>query len=122
MHKGTYDQNGEYTGFYVEGIHGDIPVPNIELNEEEWQQALSKDYKVIDGVHIYSPYVQNQEEILESIRMSRNKLLLESDWTQLIDSPLIEEKKMEWRNYRQILRDITSNNDLANIIWPTKPE
>jgi len=34
----------------------------------------------------------------------RNKLLQESDWTQLTDSPA---DKAEWAVYRQALRDIT---------------
>jgi hypothetical protein len=57
----------------------------------------------------------------ENIRVQRNELLLESDWTQLSDSPLSEEKKIEWQTYRQELRDITSQQDPFNIIWPTKP-
>lgn len=121
MYKGSYNENGEYTGFYVEGIHENIPQPNIELTEEEWQQALSKNYKVIDGKHAYSAFVQNQNDILENLRTTRNILLTESDWTQVEDSPLSEEKKTEWKNYRQELRDLTNLDDLTTIIWPSKP-
>lgn len=57
------------------------------------------------------------------IRESRNLLLLESDWTVLPDSPLSEEKKQEWKTYRQSLRDITENfSDTNTIIWPSKPQ
>jgi hypothetical protein len=49
-------------------------------------------------------------------------LLNECDWTQLPDSPLTEEKKLEWKVYRQDLRDITNQEDPHNIIWPTKPD
>lgn len=121
MYKGSYNENGEYTGFYVEGIHENIPQPNIELSEEEWQQALSKNYKVIDGKHAYSAFVQNQNDILENLRTTRNSLLTESDWTQVEDSPLSEEKKTEWKNYRQALRDLTDLDDLTTIVWPSKP-
>ena len=121
MYKGSYNENGEYTGFYVEGIHENIPQPNIELTEEEWQQALSKNYKVIDGKHAYSAFVQNQNDILENLRTARNSLLTESDWTQVEDSPLSEEKKTEWKNYRQALRDLTDLDDLTTIVWPSKP-
>lgn len=65
-----------------------------------------------------------QEELnskWENIRVMRNSLLLESDWTQLTDSPLSSEKKTEWSSYRQQLRDVTSQPDPKNIIWPTKP-
>lgn len=121
MYKGSYNENGEYTGFYVEGIHENIPQPNIELTEEEWQQALSKNYKVIDGKHTYSAFVQNQNDILENLRTTRNILLTESDWTQVEDSPLSEEKKTEWKSYRQALRDLTDLDDFTTIAWPSKP-
>lgn len=50
----------------------------------------------------------------------RNKLLQESDWTQLTDSPA---DKAEWAAYRQALRDITDQTGFPNsITWPTEPE
>lgn len=58
---------------------------------------------------------------LEEIIAKRNTLLQESDWTQLPDAPLTEEKKQEWVVYRQALRDITqtfSNPD--DVIFPEK--
>ena len=56
-------------------------------------------------------------------RRQRNVLLAESDWTQAIDSPLSESKKVEWQTYRQSLRDITITNwKLEGIVWPDKPE
>jgi hypothetical protein len=59
---------------------------------------------------------------MEALRAERNRYLLESDWTQMPDSPLNETEKSEWGAYRQALRDITnfySNADQA--IWPVKP-
>jgi len=121
MYKGTYNENGDYTGFYVEGIHKNIPKPNIELTEEEWQQGLSKNYKVIEGKHTYSPFVQNKEELLINLRTTRNALLMDSDWTQVEDAPLSKEKKTAWKNYRQELRDLTDLASSASIVWPVKP-
>ena len=121
MYKGTYNENGEYTGFYVEGIHENIPQPNIELSQEEWQQALSKNYKVINGNHAFSAFVQNPTDVLEDLRKTRNSLLADSDWTQAGDSPLSDEKKSEWKTYRQALRDLTDLDDLSSIVWPAKP-
>ena len=51
-------------------------------------------------------------------RFERNKLLLETDWTQITDSPLTSEKKTEWANYRQALRDLPTNNDWPNVEMP----
>lgn len=61
-------------------------------------------------------------QILNEIRDLRNRLLLESDWTDLPNSPLSETKKQEWLDYRQELRDITLQSGFPdNIIWPVKP-
>ena len=60
------------------------------------------------------------------IRLDRGAKLGMSDWTQGADSPLTDEKKAEWRTYRQALRDIISNipadlDDPEDISWPTEP-
>ncbi len=58
-----------------------------------------------------------------TLRKQRNELLVESDWTQAIDSPLSESKKVEWQTYRQALRDITITNwKEEGTVWPDKPE
>ncbi|KRD06550.1 hypothetical protein ASE21_19260 [Flavobacterium sp. Root901] len=75
----------------------------------------------MNGKHAYSAFVETQDTILENLRTTRNTLLTDSDWTQLEDSPLSEEKKTEWKNYRQKLRDLTNLDDLTSIFWPTQP-
>lgn len=59
--------------------------------------------------------------ILEKIKLKRNKLLIESDWTQLEDFPHSAAKKKEWKTYRQALRDFPETYDPANPIWPVAP-
>lgn len=63
------------------------------------------------------------EKAWGSVRVKRNNLLLESDWTRLDDSPITVEKKAEWATYRQALRDLpeTYASDINAIVWPTKP-
>lgn len=83
---------------------------------------------LIDGVY-YKDWIYNDasaEEILyrienqwEIIRIQRNELLIECDWTQLTDIPI--ETKVTWHDYRQSLRDITSQSNPFNITWPVKP-
>lgn len=61
----------------------------------------------------------NAQTIL--VLAERNKLLQNSDWTQLTDVPL--SNKSQWTTYRQALRDITIQSGYPfNVIWPTKPE
>ena len=59
------------------------------------------------------------------IRNNRDRLLKESDYTQLPDvqSSMTANKKTEWINYRQQLRDITQQSGYPfNVVWPTQPE
>ena len=52
----------------------------------------------------------------------RNALLVDSDWTQMPDSPLTDAKKAEWATYRQALRDLPeSTTDYSNVTFPTQP-
>lgn len=48
-------------------------------------------------------------------------LLQASDWAALPDVPLTVEKRAEWANYRQALRDVTLQEDPFNITWPIQP-
>ena len=125
-------------------------LPNVSLpanlsNEQlvEWDMydvqfsAAPNDYTknitegtpvLTDGVY-YQNWIQtdaSQSEIdyrLENqwfiIRETRNELLTECDWTQLADIP--SETKAIWSEYRQSLRDITSQTNPFSITWPVKP-
>ena len=60
----------------------------------------------------------------EGHRTTRNKLLVDSDWTQINDSPLSNEDKTAWATYRQELRGITDLDawpNLADDDWPVAP-
>lgn len=62
------------------------------------------------------------EETWAKIRADRNFELTRTDWTQIADAPLTDAKKLEFRNYRQTLRDITKNiQDPYNFTWPIEP-
>ena len=120
----TYNEQGDYTGFYTEEIHGNnIPTPNIQLTESQWLEANSFRCKVVNGEHTQNPITE--QELLDvkytRFRSERDFLLKESDWTQFNDSPLSAEKKAEWATYRQALRDLPNTVDINNIVYPTKP-
>ena len=46
---------------------------------------------------------------LERMRKHRDRLLAESDWTQLPDNGLSVEQRAAWATYRQALRDAPAN-------------
>lgn len=55
-------------------------------------------------------------------RMDRDSLLAKCDWTQIADVPLTEEQKTAWKDYRQALRDVTSQPSFPwRVDWPTEP-
>ena len=61
---------------------------------------------------------QRTEAQWTSVRNQRNAKLAACDWTQLPDAPV---DTAAWATYRQALRDITSQSDPFNIVWPTAP-
>ena len=61
--------------------------------------------------------------LFDILRQSRNELLERSDWTQLPDSPLTDEKKDAYKVYRQALRDLPkSTSDINKVVWPQEPK
>jgi hypothetical protein len=60
---------------------------------------------------------------LDNLRAKRNKLLADSDYIVLADSPVND--KANWLTYRQALRDLTNGlttiEQVNNVTWPTKP-
>ncbi len=65
------------------------------------------------------------EAVKNFIRLGRKSALADSDWTQAVDSPLSEEDKQKWKEYRQALRDAPSkyeNNPIEeNTYLPDPP-
>lgn len=63
----------------------------------------------------------NEEDLRwDDIEHSRNMLLSKSDWTQLPDSGLSWECVIEWREWRQKVRDVNNENYKKRIPAVTK--
>jgi len=94
---------------YVEGKYSRLT--------KKWNGSAVVDYS--------PPYVSGTNTI--KVRAERNRLLEQSDWTQVPDSPLTDSKKTEWATYRQSLRDMMATytdseaNTVENTTFPTKP-
>ena len=88
----------------------------IDMNEAE-QQAY--DERMLDNQNKALP------KALAILRGRRNNLLQESDWTDLPNAVLTDEKKAEWQSYRTELRDLTDGLDTVEKVkaveFPTKP-
>jgi hypothetical protein len=59
---------------------------------------------------------------LEVIRQERNRLLAESDWTQMPDNALNQVQRAAWQAYRQSLRDLPTIIDCTNQQCPPWPQ
>ncbi len=93
--------------------------PTRLTNESgEWREIEMTDEEVAE-------IEKNREEAdknIDSIRPERNGLLMASDWTQISDSVLTDEKKAEWATYRQKLRDLPAAfSKVSEVVWPTPP-
>ena len=101
---------------------------NVTLSEiplESGQSIIEGIYEVEKYKIISGSAVEQDIDFWNAIRIKRDVLLSESDWTQTADSPLTDSKKAEWVTYRQALRDVPSNNSSAGTIdavtFPTVP-
>jgi hypothetical protein len=73
-----------------------------------------------DSSHVWEDrkWVLKADLQAEAIVFKRNKLLADSDWTQLPDVTTPK----GWVTYRQALRDITDQTGFPNkVIWPATP-
>ena len=108
-------------GWYTKDIHGNnIPTPNVEVTEEVWNKALEDGANAyVDSKFVYKDFSTNDEKAA-SIRIQRNQLLEQSDWTQAKDVALSNDA--DWKTYRQALRDIPAQSGFpTNVTFPTKP-
>lgn len=98
------------------------------LSANPLTETLEPVLPYVDGDYIRTMRVRSfTEQELEfqkqtkwlKVRAQRNRMLSDSDWTQMPDAP--ETDKTEWATYRQALRDITTQDDPYNITWPLMP-
>ena len=96
-----------------------LPVATADDSTESvsWSRHLT-DAEFDTYLRIASP-----ETYIIKIRIHRNKLLLDCDWTQLSDVIMSDDLRARWLQYRQALRDIPQNYPaLDDVIWPAPPE
>lgn len=96
----------------------------VQITDIEFDQIINQRTHYFDITDNTVKIInKSDEDIWFEIRNKRNTLLRKSDWTQMNDSPLNTEKKNEWLNYRNNLRNLPQtfiNPD--EVIWPDVPE
>lgn len=119
--------SSEKTAFYSITNTTTTPTGLVKITDEIYYGLLngqSNGKKITSDSNGYPILVDQDlptdEHQWNDIKQKRNALLMETDWTQLPDvSANIAEK---YKLYRQALRDITTQADPFNIVWPIKPE
>jgi len=97
-----------------------------EVGLQEGQGIIEGNYQANEHIVVNGEAVARTDNILEILRLKRDALLNESDWTQVNDSPLSDTKKAEWATYRQELRDLPSSHqsttNFDDVVFPTQPD
>ncbi len=118
-------------------LTGDSRVCQIEEDESvfpvhsslRWidcDDTVTTNHTYVDGQFV-DPVEWSDEYQWREIRIRRDALLNQSDWSQSSDAPV---DAAAWATYRQALRDMPSNvsdpapvyNDPTHSAWPLKPE
>lgn len=103
--EGRQPETGRYQFVARQGV--------IQTDNGDWYS----NYVAIDMSPEACVSLDNQQA--SNVRRDRNKLLAESDWTQLSDSP---PDASVWATYRQALRDITKQPGFPwQVTWPNPP-
>jgi hypothetical protein len=98
-----------YPNDYTKNITEGTPVLTDGVYYQNWVETPATESEI-------SYRIENK---WTEVRELRSQLLTECDWTQLADIPT--ETKAAWTEYRQSLRDITSQSNPFSINWPVKP-
>jgi len=90
-------------------------------NENIMQGVASDDKHIIVDGEIVDKPVDSSVDMVQ-VRQERNRILSQTDWTQIPDAPLSEEQKDQYKRYRTALRDLPSIYDtitsIAEVTFP----
>ena len=121
----------KYTDYTIYKTATGNIVSNGATNCELDAIILNNDESIIEGIYEINKYkiIDNApvEQVIDfwiTVRNARNRLLLESDWTQLTDVP--ETTKSKYKEYRKQLRDLPQTynhiDNIDDVTFPSIPE
>lgn len=99
----------------IQQIFFDVTTGWNEVNEEiVKREAYNGEYTI--------ETIEDVSMTAEEARAERDKLLAETDWTQVLDAPIDAETREAYRAYRQALRGIPEQEGFPDTItWPELP-
>ena len=95
-------------GWFDNGVFNSLPNRPSDFHNFNWQTKQWVDQR--------TPFLQ-----WEMVRKDRDRRLAASDWRVTKAAETGIPIPSEWATYRQALRDITTQADPFNIVWPTQP-
>ena len=118
-------ENGKVSNLYQEDGTNQLEAGQSKVECEDRYVGIGFDYD--SGTDTFTDpnaVTVTNDMIMAQLRVERNGLLAQTDWTQFPDVP--DATKTKWQSYRQELRDLPANQTptemtLSNITWPTKP-
>jgi hypothetical protein len=106
-----YVEPTKYTDDYTKNIEEGTPILSDSSYIQVWNITDATEEEILAKL----------EEKWVEVRIMRDALLAQSDWTQFQDSPISGTTLVAWQTYRQSLRDVTSQPNPFNLSWPAKP-
>ena len=89
----------------------------VKLTADEIKELEARDVEYAKGEY---------DRLMATIRQERTELLDKTEWTVNNDNQLTDDKKTEWKVWRQKLRDITKDVDTVDkakaVTMPDKPK
>lgn len=107
----------------------EVPVPDYDYRTE---RVVALPVAQVDGVwtqrwEVEQLSPEEQQVITDTkataVRQERNVRLTASDWTQLPDTGLDAQVRINWAKYRAELRSVPSQTGFPwSVTWPQQPE
>lgn len=123
----SFSESGPTQSFLSE--NGCLPVSQWKAHDRNTQKLVPV-APYVEGEQVFTVQVQplTQEDRQEQrrakaaeVRRQRDRLISETDWTQLEDYP--KNNKAAWKAYRQALRDVPQQSGFPDtVLWPTSPD
>jgi hypothetical protein len=120
----SFSASGPSDEFLAENRAKKVTV--FKAHDRATQKLVSVDPYEEDGI-VYTVTVANktEDEIAADadaraaqVRAQRDRLLTDSDWTQILDAPV---DRTEWATYRQALRDLPQAEGFPHVSLPAMP-
>ena len=130
MNKTKYQRNQKTGAYKWVSYQFDLAPFTTEVNDlytrivEKWTEYRVGQENDLEKA-LAARYAKDNILNWAKLRLIRNFLLLDSDWSQLGDAPLTDAEKAKWVTYRQKLRDVPTDNseaaEPATVVFPVTP-